>query len=99
MRIPNRRASVIDSYPWCLLRYRLGAFILPYNSVRAAGEPEALLLKFLSSTYEAAAETGGWGRAALECELGIPVDCVGYESRAARGTDTDVHVCAPLVML
>jgi hypothetical protein len=50
----------------------LGEFILPYDAVRAAGEPDALLLKFLSSTYEAAAETGGWDRAALECELGVP---------------------------
>ena len=50
----------------------LGEFILPYNAVRTAGEPDALLLKFLSSTYEAAAETGGWDRAALECELGVP---------------------------
>ena len=49
-----------------------GEFILPYDAVRIAGEPDALLLKFLSSTYEAAAETGGWDRAALECELGVP---------------------------
>jgi hypothetical protein len=50
----------------------LGEFILPYDAVRAAGEPDALLLKFLSSAYEAAAETGGWDRAALECEMGVP---------------------------
>jgi hypothetical protein len=50
----------------------LGEFILPYDVVRAAGEPDALLLEFLSSTYDAAAETGGWDRAALECELGLP---------------------------
>jgi Family of unknown function (DUF5996) len=51
---------------------QLGEFILPYDAVRAAGEPDALLLKFLSSTYEAAAETGGWDRAALECGFGVP---------------------------
>ncbi len=51
---------------------KLGEFILPYDAIRAAGEPDALLLKFLSSTYEAAAETGGWDRAALECETGVP---------------------------
>jgi hypothetical protein len=50
----------------------LGEFILPYDAVRATGESDALLLKFLSSTYEAAAETGGWDRAALECEMGVP---------------------------
>jgi len=50
----------------------LGEFILPYDALRAAGDPDALLLKFLSSTYEAAAETAGWDRAALECEMGVP---------------------------
>jgi hypothetical protein len=50
----------------------LGEFILPYDTVRAAAEPDALLLDFLSSTYTAAAETGGWDRAALECPFGVP---------------------------
>ncbi|SRR6266404_4989686 len=50
----------------------LGKFILPYDAVRTGGEPDALPLKFLSSTYEAAADTEGWDRAALECELGVP---------------------------
>jgi len=50
----------------------LGEFILPYDSVAAARDPEALLLDFLSTTYAAAAETGGWDRAALECPLGVP---------------------------
>src|SRR6266481_9512326 len=50
----------------------LGEFILPYDALRAAGDPDALLLKFLSRTYEAAAETAGWDRAALECEMGVP---------------------------
>jgi hypothetical protein len=39
---------------------KLGEFILPYDAVHDAGQPDALLLKFLSSTYEAAAETAGW---------------------------------------
>ncbi len=50
----------------------LGEFILPYDSVAAAPEPDKLLLDFLSTTYVAAAETGGWDRAALECPLGVP---------------------------
>jgi hypothetical protein len=50
----------------------LGEFILPYDMVRSATEPEALLLDFLSTTYAAAAETGGWDRAALECPVGVP---------------------------
>jgi hypothetical protein len=50
----------------------LGEFILPYDMVRSAAEPEALLLDFLSTTYAAAADTGGWDRAALECPIGVP---------------------------
>jgi Family of unknown function (DUF5996) len=50
----------------------LGEFILPYDTVAQAPQPDALLLDFLSTTYVAAAETGGWDRAALECPLGVP---------------------------
>jgi len=50
----------------------LGEFILPYDTLRAASAPEELLLEFLSSTYAAAAESGRWDRAALECPLGVP---------------------------
>jgi hypothetical protein len=42
------------------------------NTVRNAAEPDALLLDFLSATYAAAAETGGWDRTALECPIGVP---------------------------
>jgi len=44
----------------------LGEFILPYETVRTAADPESLLLTFFQSTYEAAAELGSWDRAALE---------------------------------
>ncbi|MCB5176257.1 DUF5996 family protein [Microvirga lenta] len=50
----------------------LGEFILPYEAVRTADAPDTLLLDFLSATYEAAAETGRWDRAALECPFGVP---------------------------
>ena len=50
----------------------LGEFILPYETVRSAAEPDTLVLDFLSTTYAAAATCGGWNRAALECRLGIP---------------------------
>jgi hypothetical protein len=50
----------------------LGEFILPYNTVRAAAEPDALLLDFLSISYAAAADAGGWDRAALDCAVGVP---------------------------
>jgi hypothetical protein len=54
---------------------KLGEFLLPYEAVRNADDPDRLLLDFLQSTYEAAADLGGWDRAALECEeggLGMP---------------------------
>jgi hypothetical protein len=43
-----------------------GEFILPYEEVRQASSPDAMLLEFLQSTYEAAADFGKWNRAALE---------------------------------
>jgi Family of unknown function (DUF5996) len=50
----------------------LGEFILPYDAVRTAAEPEQALLEFLQSTYEAAANAAKWDRDALECPLGRP---------------------------
>ena len=44
----------------------LGEFVLPYDAVRTAGDPDAALLDFLQSTYEAAADRANWDRAALE---------------------------------
>jgi hypothetical protein len=44
----------------------MGEFVLPYEAVREAGEPERQLLAFLQTTYEAAAESGEWDRASLE---------------------------------
>ena len=40
--------------------------MLAYELVRTAPEPDALLLEFPQSTYEAEAETADWDRAALE---------------------------------
>ncbi|HEY8125206.1 MAG TPA: DUF5996 family protein [Methylocystis sp.] len=48
----------------------LKEFILPYDVVRKSERPDATLLRFLQSTYEAAADAGGWDRVALECPLG-----------------------------
>lgn len=41
-------------------------FILPYEAVREAEDPDAMLLTFFQSTYEAAANLGHWDRDALE---------------------------------
>jgi Family of unknown function (DUF5996) len=50
----------------------LGEFILPYDAVRTAAEPDQALLEFLQSTYEAAANNAKWDRDALECSPGQP---------------------------
>ena len=43
-----------------------GEFVLPYAAVREAADPDATLLEFLQSTYDAAADLGKWDRAELE---------------------------------
>jgi hypothetical protein len=44
----------------------LREFVLPYEAVRQSAAPEEALLSFLQTSYEAAADLGGWDRAALE---------------------------------
>jgi hypothetical protein len=48
----------------------LGEFLLPYDAVRTARDPDTALMEFLQSTYAAAADLGRWDRKALECGLG-----------------------------
>ncbi len=48
-----------------------GEWLLPYAVVQAAPDPDAMLLRFLETTYRAAADLGGWDRA-LECTTGVP---------------------------
>lgn len=44
----------------------LGEYVLEYEAVRTAAEPEALLLDFMERTYRAGADAAGWDRRALE---------------------------------
>ena len=44
----------------------LGEFVLMYDEVRRSPSPRAVLLDFLQSTYEAAANRAAWDRASLE---------------------------------
>ncbi|RJP52002.1 MAG: hypothetical protein C4583_07625 [Anaerolineaceae bacterium] len=44
----------------------LREFIIPYEAVRTAKEPDTILSDFLQSTYEAAADLAGWDRSTLE---------------------------------
>ena len=56
------RIQPADAYYDTTLR----EYLLPYDAVRTAREPDALLTDFFQSTYEAAADLAGWDRAALE---------------------------------
>ena len=51
---------------------KLGEFVLPYEAVRTSADPEGELMRFLQSTYAAAADLAGWDRDALECDIGMP---------------------------
>ena len=59
-----RRASVqpADAFYDPVLR----EYLLPYDAVRDTARPDTAVLEFLQSTYEAAADLGGWDRQALE---------------------------------
>ena len=47
-------------------------FTLPYDEVRTATDPEAVLTSFLQSTYDAAADLAEWDRVKLEREPVAP---------------------------
>jgi hypothetical protein len=67
---------------------RLGEFLLPYDAVRRALDPDAVLLSFLQSTYDAAANAGHWDRAALEIargQIGKPWRIAGSAAETNRG--------------
>jgi hypothetical protein len=47
---------------------QMGEFLLPYDVVSTANSPDAALMAFLQSTYEAAATCANWNRNVLERE-------------------------------
>jgi hypothetical protein len=59
----------------------LQEFILPYEVVRSSPEPEQTLMAFLQSTYNHAADLGGWDRARLEWGPEGRPDSEGNEKR------------------
>ena len=61
-----------------------GEFILLYEDVRRATDPDGTLLTFLQSTYEAAADLGGWDRTLLEERVSCSCDPIPSTSRRAR---------------
>ena len=49
---------------------QLGEWVLPYARVRASGDPDAMLMEFLETSYTAVAELAKWDRTALEIPFG-----------------------------
>jgi hypothetical protein len=49
----------------------MGEWLLDYDVVRTAADPDATLLRFLETTYRAAADLGHWDPG-LDCALGVP---------------------------
>jgi hypothetical protein len=49
----------------------MGEWLLPYDAVRTSADPDAALLRFLETTYRAAADLAHWSRD-LECAIGVP---------------------------
>ncbi|QIJ77751.1 N-acetyltransferase [Methylobacterium sp. NI91] len=73
----------------------LGEFVLPYDAVRSAVDPDEALMAFLVSTYEAAADRGGWDRDLLECVPGrsrrVRAPDAEQSDKAPRATDVTVE--------
>jgi hypothetical protein len=63
---PDGFADAKVSPPEAFYSREFGEFILPYDAMRTAADPERVLLAFLQSAYEAAASLARWDRKALE---------------------------------
>ena len=48
----------------------MNEWLLPYDTIRTAADPDASLLKFLQTTFRAAADLGAWDPK-LECGVGV----------------------------
>lgn len=64
-------------------------FVLPYEAVQSAAEPDEALMAFLVSTYEAAADLGGWDRDLLECAHGQPRKVRPPDARSANNSTSE----------
>ncbi len=63
---PSGLAQAIIEPEGARFNQALGEFILPYDTLRSAPDPEAALMRFLQSTYTAGANLAGWDRKQLE---------------------------------
>ena len=64
--VPHGYAEGSVAPPGASFDAKLGEFLLPYATVRAAKDPDATLMDFLQSTYGLAADLAGWDRPGLE---------------------------------
>ena len=58
--------------PGAFYDQNLKEFILPYDDVRKAGDPDKALMDFFEDTYVAAADNAKWDRVALERQTKVP---------------------------
>ena len=86
---PGCRSAVI--YPDAAYFHpELAEFVLPYETVRRAANPDQVILDFYRSSYEIGATLAGWDRAALERpEIERSVDSASGESRLYFGRRRD----------
>lgn len=68
--VPKGFAEASVEPPEASYHAGLGEFVLPYEAVRTAADPDGKLMSFLETTYVAAADAAGWDRGSLECHLG-----------------------------
>jgi len=68
---PTGFAQAAVEIPGAFWSDDLGEWLLPYEAVRTAGDPDAALLGFLGATYDAVADLARWDRS-LDCGLGVP---------------------------
>jgi hypothetical protein len=66
---PPQFSKVLLRTPGAFYDGQLNEFVLPYDAVRQAPDPDRTLMGFLQETYAAAADSAGWDRAALERPL------------------------------
>jgi hypothetical protein len=63
---PSGFSSALVRPSLALYRPEISNFILPYERVRTAAAPDEMVLDFLQTTYDAAADLGAWDRRALD---------------------------------
>lgn len=70
----------------------LSEFLLPYDAVQKADDPDAALMAFLVSTYEAAADLGNWDRDLLECPQGEPRQVRQPSAEITKGASSPTEI-------